>query len=138
MSVGNIINLLGYFGLIPFVASAILVASDSSYSETAGLIVNTYAFGIICFLTGSWWGMNCGQGNRMIILLSNVFFLLALLILVLTPDWWPLAATILLIAIFSLELQKPLFPTLSAAYRKMRATLTLISAGAMLSIHLLG
>jgi hypothetical protein len=138
MPVQNVVNALGYAGLIPFVASAALVTSGSAYAETAGHIADLYAFGIICFLAGSWWGMNCANGNRAVILLSNIYFVLAFLILTLTPGWWPLAASILLIAIFATESNKSLFPGLSAAYRKMRSLLTLISAGSMFSIHFLG
>ena len=138
MTVRGTINTLGYAGLLPFVIAAGLVASGSVYSETAGLIAGSYAFGIICFLTGSWWGMNWAQGNPLVILLSNLYFLLAFLALALFPGWWPLASALLLVTIFVTESTKSLFPTLSVSYRKMRAILTLVSAGSMLSTHLLG
>ena len=55
MSTRFITRTLGYLGLIPFIIPAILIATNSGYSDFAIKIVEIYAFGIICFLTGSWW-----------------------------------------------------------------------------------
>jgi len=136
MSPRGIVNMLGYAGLVPFLVSAILVAGNTAYSDHASSIAGTYAFGIICFLTGSWWGMNSGRDNRRVIVLSNVYFVFAFLVLMLAPQWWSLSASILLFAVFAVEMNTSLFPELSKNYRGMRAVLTCISAGSMLVIHL--
>jgi hypothetical protein len=136
MSVSSIIRTLGYSGLIPFVIPAVLVATNSGYSDIATQVAETYAFGIICFLTGSWWGMSSTTEIRALILLSNIFFVVAFLILFLAPAWWSLAASVLLIGIFAFEQKKSLFPPLPHFYRQMRAILTIISSGSMLVIHL--
>jgi hypothetical protein len=136
MSVSSIIRTLGYSGLIPFVIPAILVATNSGYSDIATQVAETYAFGIICFLTGSWWGMSSTTEIRVLIFLSNIYFVLAFLILFLAPAWWSLAASVLLIGIFALEQKKSLFPPLPHFYRQMRAILTIISSGSMFVIHL--
>lgn len=136
MSARSIIRTLGYAGLIPFIIPAILVANISGYSDTAIQVANTYAFGIICFLTGSWWGMSSSNDNRALILLSNAYFLAAFLLLFFAPLWWSLAASVLLISIFALEQKKSLFPPLPQFYRQMRAILTILSSGSMLVIHI--
>lgn len=135
MSARNIIHTLGYAGLIPFIIPAVLVATSSGYTDLAVLVAEIYAFGIICFLTGSWWGMASKADSRTVILLSNVYFITAFLLLFLTPAWWSFAASILLIGIFALEQIDSLFPSLPHYYRQMRAILTLISGSSMLIIH---
>jgi len=136
MSARLVVNTLGYAGLIPFIVPAIMVTVDSGYTDIAILIAETYSFAIICFLTGSWWGMACGTGNRVVIVLSNVYFVTAFLLMVITPGWWSLAASVLLIGIFGLEQNRSLFPALEQYYRTMRAILTLFSSGSMMVIHL--
>ena len=138
MSARNIIHALGYAGLIPFVIPAVLVTTSSGYADLAVLIAETYAFGIICFLTGSWWGMASTTDSRSVILLSNIYFITAFLIMFLAPAWWSFAASILLVGIFALEQIDSLFPSLPHYYRKMRSILTLISGSSMLLIHFAG
>ena len=138
MSTRSIIIALGYAGLIPFVIPAILVTTSSGYAALAALIAETYAFGIICFLTGSWWGMASTTDSRSVILLSNIYFITAFLIMFLAPAWWSFAASILLVGIFALEQIDSLFPSLPHYYRKMRSILTLISGSSMLLIHFAG
>jgi hypothetical protein len=135
MSTRIIINTLGYAGLIPFVVPAFLSGFDTGYNDIAILTAETYAFGIICFLTGSWWGMSYAPGKRLPIILSNVYFVIAFLLMLFAPTWWSFAAAILLISIFILERNKALFPVFQGHYRKMRAILTLFSSGSMLLLH---
>jgi hypothetical protein len=136
MSARSIIRTLGYLGLIPFIFPAVLVATNSGYSDFAIQIAEVYAFGIICFLTGSWWGMSYSSDNRALIFLSNFYFLVAFLLLFLAPLWWSFAASILLISIFALEQRESLFPPLPRFYRQVRTILTLLSSGSMLVIHI--
>ena len=135
MSARSIIIALGYAGLIPFIIPAVLVATNTGYTDFAILIAETYAFAIICFLTGSWWGMASKADSRTVILLSNVYFISVFLIFLLIPAWWSFASSFLLIGIFTLEQRKSLFPSLPHYYRQMRAILTLFSASSMLIIH---
>ncbi len=136
MSTRFITRTLGYLGLIPFIIPAILVATNSGYSDFAIKIVEIYAFGIICFLTGSWWGMASLNDNRALIFLSNLYFVTAFLLLFLAPLWWSLAASVLLIGIFALEQKQSLFPLLPQFYRQMRTVLTVLSSSSMLVIHI--
>jgi hypothetical protein len=98
----------------------------------------SYAFGIICFLTGSWWGMGLLPGSRPALLLSNLYFLIAFFIFLFAVDVWALAAAVLLIGIFLAEQRSSLFPEFPASYRVMRTMLTLIASASMLTIHLAG
>ena len=51
-------RILGYAGLIPFVLGALFAFGASPYALLAREIAETYAFGIVCFLCGSWWGLS--------------------------------------------------------------------------------
>ncbi|MFT5218270.1 MAG: hypothetical protein ACI9LO_002180 [Planctomycetota bacterium] len=136
MSASFIIRTLGYAGLIPFVVPAMLVAADSSYADIAIFIAETYAFGIICFLSGSWWGMAFGSDRRVVLVLSNVYFLIAFLLWTFASAYWALCAAVLLFGQVLLERDRGLFSTIADYYRHMRTILTLASSSSMLIIHL--
>ena len=128
--------LLGYAGLIPFVIPALVVVIDSEHSTLALRIAEAYAFGIISFLTGSWWGMALSRGAGKALLLSNLYFLVGLLIFVFALQWWALAAAILLMSIYFAEQTSPVFSDLESRYRKMRGILTMVASASMLTLHL--
>lgn len=128
---------LGMAGLIPFVLPLPLMVAGSEYATAADRFAQVYAFAIVCFLCGCWWGMSLISGKRYPFVLSNLYLLLAFFIFSLTPSWWPVAAPLLLIGIFIVELNRNLFPALPAFYRYLRAILTLVSASSMFLILLL-
>ena len=127
---------LGVAGLIPFVVPALVLVLNLEQSTLALQIVNVYAFGIICFLCGTWWGMALREGNRRALLLSNVIFLIAFFCFILAPQWWALISCLLLVSLFIIELNTSIIPAFSSDYRIMRATLTLVAGGSMLSAFL--
>lgn len=128
-------RLLGYGGLVPFVVPAILIVAGTGPLPILLWIVNAYAFGIVCFLTGSWWGMALAPGRPRALMLSNLYFLAATAVFVFAPAWWPLIAAVLLAAIYLAEQHTRLFPPTSAAYRSMRVQLTLVASLSMLTVH---
>ena len=128
--------LLGYAGLIPFVIPALVVVIDTEYSNLASRIAEAYAFGIISFLTGSWWGVALTRNSGKALLLSNLYFLVGLLIFVFALQWWALAAAILLMSIYFAEQTSPVFSDLESRYRKMRGILTMVASASMLTLHL--
>ena len=130
------VRLLGYAGLIPFVVPALLVSADSEYAQLSRLVAQAYAFGIISFLTGSWWGMGLKGGLQVPLILSNLYFLVALFIFLFAPAWWALAAAILLMSIFFTEQHSSLFAEFPGHYRTMRTILTLVAGGSMMVLHL--
>lgn len=131
-----VIQMLGYAGLVPFVAAALLVVLDSQYAIVARSLGEAYAFGIICFLCGSWWGMALDSGPRKALVLSNAYMLTAFFIFALAREWWSLAAAILLMSILFAEHNTGLFKDLPGHYRKLRSILTMVASASMLTLHL--
>ena len=131
-----VIQLLGIAGLIPFVAAALLVFLDSQYATLMRSLGEAYAFGIICFLCGSWWGMVLNSGPRWTLVLSNAYMLIAFFVFMLARDWWPLAAAILLMSILVTELNGAKFPALANHYRKLRSILSMVASASMLTLHM--
>ena len=127
---------LGLAGLIPFVVPALVLVLHHEQSALAQHIVNVYAFGIICFLCGTWWGMALREGNRRALLLSNLIFLIAFFGFFILPHWWALMACLLLVSLFIIELNTSIIPAFSSDYRTLRATLTLVAGASMLSVFL--
>jgi hypothetical protein len=113
------------------VLPALLVVSDSTLAVAAKQIAAGYALAIICFLSGSWWGMAQTSGVRATLILSNLYLLLAIALYLVATEWWPLAATLLLSTALMCEQNKRLFPTCPPGYRRMRMLLTLGAAASM-------
>jgi hypothetical protein len=128
-------NALGYAGLIPFVIPAILIATNSTYSPLLTSIVNAYGFGIICFLTGAWWGVGLTTDSTRTLILSNMFFLVAFFGYISQSIWWALVAALLLMSIFFVEHYTTAMPATRKYYRKMRGTLSLVASASMLTIY---
>ena len=135
-NLATVTRFLGYAGLIPFVVPAFLVATASPYSEISIAVAQIYAFGIISFLTGSWWGQGLWSGKTGLLLLSNLYLLTALFAFVMADQWWALTAAILLVSIFFSEKTSSQFAALPQHYRRMRTILTLFASLSMLVIHL--
>lgn len=132
----RIVNLLGYAGLLPFVVPAVLVLSDSEYSALSRTITGVYAFGIIAFLSGSWWGLALTPGRGVVLLVSNICFLLALLCFLFLPQWWALMSALLLLGILLTERYADFMPFLDDGYRSLRRNLTLIAGGSLLALQI--
>lgn len=137
-STQRVTNTLGYAGLIPFIAPAALIVAESEHAAFLISFTGAYAFGIICFLTGSWWGMALAPGSRSALLLSNLYFLIAFLIFLFANPVWPIAAAVLLTGVYLAEQHSSLFSEFPETYRKMRTVLTLIASVSMLAIHIAG
>lgn len=127
--------LLGYAGLLPFVIPALVAVSGSSYTETAATVAGVYAFGIIAFLAGSWWGLGLSASPGKLPWLSNLYFLLALACFVLLPRWWPLGSALLLFGMLLIEHRSTSMPAFDSSYRDLRRNLTLVAAASMLTLQ---
>jgi len=132
----RVIGALGYAGLIPFVVPALLVLGGVGQAGIWQSLAGAYAFGIIAFLTGSWWGLALAPATRSVLLLSNIYFLLALFCYLFAARFWPLAAALLLLAIHVTEQHSDLLPAFARDYRKLRGILTLVAGGSMLALYL--
>lgn len=137
-SAQRVTNGLGYAGLIPFIVPAAMIAAGSDHSAFLVSFTGAYAFGIICFLTGSWWGMALVPGSRSALLLSNLHFLIAFFIFLFASQIWSIAAAVLLLGVYLAEQHCSLFSEFPKAYRKMRAILTLFAGVSMLGIQIAG
>lgn len=133
MSSKHVINALGYAGLLPFIVPASMIVYGSGHTPLLMELVGAYAFGIICFLTGSWWGLGLTSGSRVVLSLSNFYFLIGFFIFVFAAQVWTLTAAVLLFCIFLTEKISSLFPEFPAGYRTMRAVLTLGAGISMLT-----
>lgn len=131
-----IVKFLGLAGLIPFVVPAVLIAAGSVHSQLLLIIASSYAFGIICFLTGSWWGRAITTAKKPALVLSNIIFLIAFFAYLFAPPWWPLIAALLLISLYTLEQHTALFADFSHPYRNIRAVLSLVASLSMLVIFI--
>ncbi len=128
-------RLLGYGGLIPFLVPAILIVAGVGPLGTLLWLVNAYAFGIVCFLTGSWWGMALESGRWRALVMSNLYFLVAAGVFVFVPTWWPVVAAVLFVALFFAEQDRGLLPPPSPAYRSLRLHLTVVASLSMLAVQ---
>ena len=138
MSPKSVTMMLGYAGLIPFVIPALMIVFDYEHSELLTELIGAYAFGIICFLTGSWWGMGLKPGSPAALLLSNFYFLIAFCIYLFAAQAWSLAAAVLLMSIFLTEKMSSQFPEFPSGYRSMRKVLTLVASASMLVTYFAG
>lgn len=129
------IRLLGYGGLIPFAVPASLIVAGIGPLPILLWIVNAYAFGIVCFLTGSWWGMALKSGRSRALVMSNLYFLAAAAVFLFAPAWWPLLAAVLLVALYLAEQHTALFPPTPPAYRSLRAQLTVVASLSLLAVQ---
>jgi len=137
-SASMVTRALGYSGLIPFAIPALLVLLQAPQAPLATAFADSYALAIICFLSGSWWGMAQASGVRATLWLSNAYLLVALLLYLLASEWWPLAAALLLLGAWLGEQSNRLFPLFEPGYRRMRTILTLIAATSMVIMQLAG
>lgn len=129
---------LGYAGLIPFVIPALMILFGHEHAELLTELIGAYAFGIICFLAGSWWGMGLRPGLQGTLVLSNFYFLIAFSVYLFAAQVWLLAAAVLLIIIFLSESMSSLFPGFPSGYRMMRGVLTLVASASLLTAFFAG
>ena len=137
-SIKTVVYFLGLAGLIPFVIPALFTVFESEYSLLLRQFAYGYAFGIICFLTGSWWGLALTSKNKPALIVSNILFLIAFFCYLLVNSWWPLTAALILAGIYYLEQHTVMFTDISYQYRNFRALLTLIASSSMLIMFLAG
>lgn len=125
-------KLLGYAGLLPFIALAalsIIVKENTSIIATLSL----YSFGIFTFLCGAWWPtVDMQQAKFWRILLSNIFFLMAFFSYLLIPENWLAIGAGLFIVMWAIERFSALVPKPNLDYLTMRAILTSVASISML------
>lgn len=129
----NTVLLLGYSGLIPFIALPVLLYFSAAEIPWLPAILNTYAFGIISFMCGTWWRADTKTvAKTSALILSNCLFLIGFFSFTLAPKIWPLFASILLLLLFAIEHYTPLIGDFTPSYRRMRGTLSVVASMGML------
>ncbi len=127
------IQVLGYAGLLPFLALGIWPWISTEQSEWVTRTLALYAFGIICFLLGSWWGIALLRRDAKISIGSNIVFLIAAAsMLFLPPPIWFLVATFLFLLLMLVERRLELFKPQPAYYARLRLNLSLAASASLL------
>lgn len=127
------IKSLGYGGLVPFVLLALV--SGYTNDPLAHQALGVYSFGILIFLAGSWWGIGLLRQNGLVLVVSNLVFLLAAgLFFVLSSVQWLWASSGLFVLLFMLEGRLSVFARQPAYYRALRRYLTVGVAASQLGL----
>ncbi len=121
-------TILGRAGLVPFIAAPILLLALPRQGALTCAILADYAFGIIAFLQGIWWGLGLIRRNAPALLASNALFLAAFAGHTLLPDslFLVLAAMLLCITLAA-ERTQALFRPQPAYYAALRLQLTAVA-----------
>lgn len=119
--------LLGYAGLIPFIALALLSAfTDIQIGQSTHFVFTCYSAAILSFLAGTIWLQ--GQSKRLFspTLCSNLITLLAFIALLLS---YPVGVVLLLIGyllVLWIELTFNLYANKPQGYKTMRQWLSIV------------
>ncbi len=126
-------RLLGWSGLVPFCALPLLMLWLPEYAAIAGDVLGYYAFGILCFLLGIWWGIGVMRGEPRVLLYSNGLFLVLFTARALLGlAGFMLVAALLFIALLLLERTLPVFRRQPRYYALMRSQLSIVAAASLL------
>lgn len=127
------IQILGYLGLIPFLGLGIWPWIFVDQSEWVARALALYAFGILCFLLGSWWGIALLRNDANISIISNIVFLVAAAgVLLLSPSAWFLLATFLFLLLLIMERRLVIFKRQPVYYATLRLNLSLAASAGLL------
>jgi hypothetical protein len=126
-------RLLGWAGLLPFLALSIgMLLLPAEASIAAGLLAH-YAFGILCFLLGTWWGIGVMRPDPSPLLWSNALFVVLFFARALLHGaYFMVAAALLFVLLLLLERRLPAFRRQPAYYVALRTRLSLVAAAALM------
>lgn len=127
----KIVYLLGYAGLLPFVACAVLAWFDEPISPFFVFhVFIIYSIVILAYLCGSWWGFSFAvaeTGPRNTLLLGSIGLLLLLWLLLVfyQNEWAVVMLTAGYLVLYAGEKMNPALPV-DGGYRRMRLLLTAV------------
>lgn len=132
------IRIFGLLGLIPFAGPGLMVLMWPE-TEWALKALQLYAFGIIAYLTGTWW-LNPKSSHGSAALLGHALFLVAFFSLLLWPAGFLFLAALILVAIYLIEYRTELAGRFDPDYQRTRRLLTFVAVLSLFSgqIGLLG
>lgn len=126
-------RLLGWAGLLPFVALAAGMLFIPAVAHIAATLLAGYAFGILCFLLGIWWGIGVMRGDPAPLLWSNgLFIALFFAWAVLHGPPFMVVAGLLFLVLLALERRLSVFKPQPAYYAALRARLSVVAAASLL------
>lgn len=126
-------RLLGWAGLLPFLALSLGMLLLPAEASTAANLLAHYAFGILCFLLGTWWGIGVMRPDPSPLLWSNALFVaLFLARAVLHDAYFMLAAALLFVVLLLLERRLAAFRRQPAYYVTLRTRLSLVAAATLM------
>ncbi|EAR11445.1 DUF3429 family protein [Reinekea blandensis] len=116
---------LGTLGLVPFIVpgTMVLISPETDWAVRA---LQLYAFGIIAYLTGTWW-LNPKPTETKAALIGHGLFLLAFFGLLLWPAIFFVLAALVLIAIYLVERVTDWVGQFESAYQRLRRLLTAVA-----------
>ena len=116
------------------ISGGVALGTGGRLSEVAFTALSSYALAIICFLSGSWWGIALLRRETAVVIMSNLVVVgawFAWLLLGSKPALLALACFLVLTAI--VEGVHPMFRPQPRYYRRLRLVLTGLAGGSLLS-----
>ena len=124
---------LGWAGLLPFIALAAAMLLLPAMAAPAADLLAHYAFGILCFLLGTWWGIGVMRPDPAPLLWSNgLFIALFVARAMLQGAPFLVISALLFVVVLLVARHLPAFRRQPAYYRALRARLSLVAATALL------
>ncbi len=137
-SVPVVAKLLGWAGLLPFIAAPAALHLFPDAAARLVVAVATYALAILCFLAGAWWGIALLRRRWEVLLVSNAVVIAGWAGYLLLPSRWVLCLLALLLAVTVLfERTHPMFAPQPAYYAALRLRLSAIAALSLVAAALL-
>jgi hypothetical protein len=125
--------MLGWAGLLPFIALALAMLLLPGMAATAADLLSHYAFGILCFLLGTWWGIGVMRPDPAPLLWSNALFIaLFFARSLLQGAPFMVVAALLFLVLLLVERRLSAFRRQPAYYATLRARLSLVAAASLL------
>ncbi len=126
-------RLLGWAGLLPFVALAGGMWLVPAMAVTAADLLADYSFGILCFLLGVWWGIGVMRGEAAPLAWSNALFVaLFFARATLHGATFMIICALLFVVLLVLEPRLAAFQRQPAYYITLRTRLSLVAAASLL------
>ena len=118
------IRVYGTLGLIPFIVPGIivLIAPETDWAVRA---LQLYAFGIVAYLTGTWW-LHPKPSETKAVIAGHGLFLLAFFSLLLWPAVFFVLAALLMMAVYLVEHLTEWVGQFEPAYQRVRRHLTMV------------
>ncbi|MBT7718810.1 MAG: DUF3429 domain-containing protein [Halieaceae bacterium] len=132
-SLPTVASWLGRAGLLPFLGLSLATYLDPERGNVWRTVLASYALSIHCFLVGAWWGISLIRRHWIVLLISNVFVLIAFFgHIFLAVETFLLLCALLFPCTLIIERLHPLFEPQPIYYAQLRLQLTAVATTALL------